>query len=262
MQGYAGMQVTNSFDPRVPGMPLSADSASFAPSIQNQFSNLHLAQQSHQQQQQAVFTPQFLHQNDTTLFAGPSNVGSQDMSGYTSVYPPPRHNSISGGSVGDRSNSVYGLSLTASGMAGGQGDQMLLAPRRASHLGLRMSESSPSLASQIAANPMQLQNPFGQAQAQQQQQQQQQPQQMVMTTLEPSKLMASGSEMTLMPQAASTPRSAPADASREHLAMQQTRMRQLQQQQMQFLQMQNQAKMQQQQQMAPSRQGGEVRRGR
>lgn len=103
---------------------------------------------------------------------------------------------------------------------------------------LRASESSPSLASQIAANPMQLQNPFGQQQ--------------VMTTLEPAKLISS-SGAGLVPPAASTPRSAPADASREHLAMQQTRMRQLQQQQLQFLQMQNQAV---QQQQAASKQVG------
>ena len=237
MQGYAGAN----FDPRVPGMPLSADSASFAPSIQNQFSNLHLAQQQqaqsqqqqHQQQQQGVFTPQFLHQHDTTLFAaGQGNLGSQDLSGYTSVYPPPRHNSISGGSVGERSGSMYGLTLNASGMVSAGhmgGEQMLLPPRRASHAVLRTSESSPSLASQIAANPMQLQNPFNQQQAQQPP---------MPATLEPAKLMAGE---TLMPPAASTPRSAPADASREHLAMQQTRMRQLQQQQLQFLQMQNQS---------------------
>ncbi|CBQ73952.1 conserved hypothetical protein [Sporisorium reilianum SRZ2] len=259
MSGYLGVQMHGyggaNFDPRVPGMPLSADSASFAPSIQNQFSNLHLAQQTHQQQQQqGVFTPQFLHQNDTTLFAGQGNVGSQDMAGYTSVYPPPRHSSFSGPSVGGEcSGSVYGMTLTANGMVGSSGgmgaDQMLLAPRRASHIGLRASESTPSLASQIAANPMQLQNPFGQ--------QAQQPQQVVMTTLEPSKLMSgSSSEMTLMPPAASTPRSAPADASREHLAMQQTRMRQLQQQQLQFLHAQNQAAAQQQQQQLPGKQAG------
>ncbi|SPO27699.1 uncharacterized protein UTRI_04265_B [Ustilago trichophora] len=259
MQGYAGA----GFDPRVPGMPLSADSASFAPSIQNQFSNLHLAQQQQQassqqqqlqqqqQQQQGVFTPQFLHQHDTTLFAGQANLGSQDLSGYTSVYPPPRHNSISGPSVGDRGGSMYGLTLNASGMvtAGHMGaDQMLLPPRRASHAVLRTSESSPSLASQIAANPMQLQNPFGQQQPQLHQHQQ------VPTTLEPSKLVGAGE--ALMPPAASTPRSAPADASREHLAMQQTRMRQLQQQQLQFLQMQNQTVKQQQLAAAAAKQAG------
>ncbi|TKY84618.1 hypothetical protein EX895_006520 [Sporisorium graminicola] len=238
-QGYAGAN----FDPRVPGMPLSADSAAFAPSIQNQFSNLHLAQQQQQHQQRGVFTPQFLHQNDTTLFAGPGAAGSQDMSGYTSVYPPPRHNSFSGSSIGgEHSGSSYGLTLSASGMVAGGGhmggaDQMLLAPRRASHVGLRTSESTPSLASQIAANPMQLQNPFGQQQTQPHQQPRKH--QMAMTTLEPSMLTSSSSEMTLMPPAGSTPRSAPADASREHLAMQQTRMRQLQQQQMQLLQMQS-----------------------
>ncbi|KAJ9480042.1 Developmental regulatory protein [Pseudozyma hubeiensis] len=241
MQNYVGVQMQGypgaNFDPRMPGMPLSADSANFAPSIQNQFSNLHLAQQS-QQQQQGVFTQQFLHQHDATLYAGQANANSQDMSGYTSVYPPPRHNSISNGSIGhERSGGMYGLTLAASGMVGvGQqlgGDQMLLAPRRPSYLG--RAESSPTLASQIAANPMQLQNPFNSQQAQAPPQQQQ-----TVTTLEPSKLMGT-SEMGLMPPASSTPRSAPADASREHLAMQQTRMRQLQQQQLQFLQMQNQA---------------------
>ncbi|CDW94077.1 hypothetical protein [Sporisorium scitamineum] len=185
---------------------------------------------------------------------GQGAVGSHDMSGYTSVYPPPRHSSFSGSSVGgERGGSMYGLKLTASGMVGGGGhmgaDQMLLAPRRASRLGLRASESTPSLASQIAANPMQLQNPFGQQQAQQQQ--------VVLTTLEPSKLMGSSSEMTLMPPAASTPpRSTPADASREHPAMQQTRMQQLQQQQLQFLQRQNQTAAQQQQQLLPGKQVG------
>ncbi len=192
-QGYLSVQMP--FDPRVPGMPLSADSASFAPSIQNQFSNLHLAQQQHQQQQQAQqgqqgqFTQQFLHQHDATLFAGQNNLGSQDMSGYTSVYPPPRHNSISNGSIGERGPGMYGLTLTASGMVSASGylaatggDQMLLPPRRASHAVLRTVESSPSLASQIAANPMQLQNPFSQGQGHGQQQQ-------VPTTLEPSKLM-------------------------------------------------------------------------
>ncbi|KAJ1022692.1 hypothetical protein NDA18_005030 [Ustilago nuda] len=234
------------FDPRMPGMPLSADSASFAPSIQNQFSNLHLAQQQQAQQGQGVFTPQFLHQNDTTLFAG-QGMGTQDMSGYTSVYPPPRHNSVSGGSGVDRGSisgasgaarmGMYGLTLSASGMVGGATgvDQMLLAARRGSHAVLRTSESSPSLASQIAANPMQLQNPFSQQLPQQQQ---------VPTTLEFAKLMGAagsnvGLEIGLMPPVASTPRSAPADASREHLALQQTRMRQLQQQRPQLPQMQN-----------------------
>ena len=253
MQNYLGVQMqgypATSFDPRLPGMPLSADSANFAPSIQNQFSNLHLVQQQQQQQQhqqqqqqqqqqQGVFTPQFLHQHDTTLYAGPANVGSQDMSGYTSVYPPPRHNSISGASVGsERSGGMHGPSLTLNGFGHLVSDQIMLAPRRASHLGLNRAESSPSLASQIAANPMQLQNPFNQQQSQPTQQQSQQ--QAMLATLEPSKLMTS-SEIALMPPAASTPRSAPADASREHLAIQQNRMRQLQQQQqqLQFLQMQ------------------------
>ncbi|ETS61812.1 hypothetical protein PaG_03912 [Moesziomyces aphidis] len=226
MQGYAG------FDPRVPGMPLSADSASFAPSIQNQFSNLHLAQQQGQPTQQGVFTPQFVHQHDATLFAGSVATGSQDLAGYTSVYPPPRHNSISGSSVGDRG--LHALTLNPSGMVsatghfGSSGEQMLLPPRRASHAVLRTTESSPSLASQIAANPMQLQNPFVQ-------------QQQGAATLEPAKLMA-GPGSGLVPPTAATPRSAPADASREHLALQQTRMRQLQQQQLQLLQMQNQAR--------------------
>nr|CDI54301.1 putative protein [Melanopsichium pennsylvanicum 4] len=232
MPGYGGTNL----DPRVPGMPLSADSASFAPSIQNQFSNLHLTHQAQQAQsqqqvpqQQGVFTPQFLHQHDTTLFAGQGNLGSQDLSGYTSVYPPPRHNSISGPSAGDQRAVIYGMPVNSSGMVTaahlGAGDQMLLPPRRASHAqALRTSESGPSLASQIACNPMQLQNPFQQ-------------QQQVPTNLEPSRLM--GGNGTLIPPAATTPRSAPADASREHLAMQQTRMRQLQQQQLQFLQIQN-----------------------
>ncbi|EST09565.1 hypothetical protein PSEUBRA_000782 [Kalmanozyma brasiliensis GHG001] len=243
LTGYAGADLTQ----RSPGMPLSADSANFAPSIQNQFSNLHLAQQSPQQQQQGIFTPQFLHQNDTTLFAGAGNAASQGMSGYTSVYPPARHNSISGSSS---AGNMLGLTLTASGVVGASGplggDQMLMSRRATIVGGLRASESSPSLASQIAANPMQLQNPFGQQQVQQQQ---------VMATLEPAKLI-SASGTGLVPPASSTPRSAPADASREHLALQQTRMRQLQQQQLQFLQMQNQAV--QQQQAASKQLGGQV----
>ncbi|KAJ1035405.1 hypothetical protein NDA13_000821 [Ustilago tritici] len=264
MQGYP---VGANFDPRMLGMPLSADSASFAPSIQSQFSNLHLAQQQQAQAQQGqgVFTPQFLHQNNTTLFAG-QGMGTQDMSGYTSVYPPPRHNSVSGGSGVDRGSisgasgaarmGMYGLTLSASGMVGGTTgvDQMLLAVRRGSHAVLRTSEPSPSLASQIAANPMQLQNPFLQQLPQQQQ---------VPTTLEPAKLMgAAGSnvslEIGLMPPVASTPRSAPADASREHLALQQTRMRQLQQQRPQLLQMQNVAVKRQQAAVSAAAQQGTV----
>lgn len=251
MQGYTQGAT---FDPRIPGMPLSADSASFAPSIQNSFTNLHLAQaqsqQQQAQQQQGVFTPQFLHQHDTTLFAGSANLGPQDMSGYTSVYPPPRHNSISGGSGSSERGGagMYGLTLNASGMvtagnhlAANGADQMLLPPRRASHAPLlRSSGSTPSLASQIAANPMQLQNPYQQQQV---------------ATLEPSKLMGVTTEPSLTPTAASTPRSAPADASREHLAMQQTRMRQLQQQQLQFLQMQNQNVRAQQAAAAAAKQG-------
>ncbi|PWY98307.1 hypothetical protein BCV70DRAFT_218758 [Testicularia cyperi] len=243
-----------SFDPRIPGMPMSADSAQFAPSIQQQFTNLHLAHQNSQpnlgQQQQlgqAVFTPQFLHQNDAGLFVGQGSA-SQEMAGYTSVYPPPRHHSISGGSA-DRGS----LGLTLTGMSAESGE--VLPQRRNSHMPvLRTSDSSPSLASQIAANPMQLQNPFVSLQASQHKTRSMN---FEPSTLEPAKLMGGGAPISASsagpsmyvggmtvhpPPAATTPRSAPADASKELLTIQQNRMRQLQQQQIQFLQMQQQAK--------------------
>lgn len=241
----------------VPDLTLSPSSSQFQQQLPNQFHGLTLP---HRPQQ--VFTPQFLHQNEATdLFVSDGSNGglllpsraiqqaTGGTTGYTSVYPSARHHSISSGHA-DRG--MFGLTLTT----GSDNSSM---PRRASHAALlRSTESSPSLATVLAANPMQLQNPF--SQLQQEQRMGLSSQHRPSPTLEPSKLMLGSTEgglagqgtvdpsnflgLSVGPQsAAGIPRSAPADASKDTLSqMQQERMHQLQQQQLNFLKYQYNAK--------------------
>ncbi|EPQ29979.1 uncharacterized protein PFL1_02652 [Pseudozyma flocculosa PF-1] len=151
---------------RMPGMPMSAIETSFPPSIYYPQHSYHHHQQ--QQQHQSMFTPQYLQQQQQHhhqqhgggVFM--TQQVSQDMAGYTSTYPPPRE---------DASMPAE----TSTGATTGSGGRAV----GSDVFERTMPHSAPGdLASEIAANPMQLQMPYTmQTQPHQQQSQPQQQQQ-------------------------------------------------------------------------------------